>query len=97
MVLELQGNMELVQSSVNGRFYATSKRCFVTSTFTEEVANAFIGNSLEGEIVRSECDPYTFRIPSTGEIVTLCHTYEFKPVEEKAKKGENRASVTMSV
>ena len=59
MVLELQGNMELVQSSVNGRFYATSKRCFITSTFTEEVANAFIGNSIEGEIVRSECDPYT--------------------------------------
>lgn len=90
MVLELQGPLELVQSSVNGKFYATSRRCFLTSTFSEEVAEAFIGSKMEGEIVRVECDPYDFNIPNTGERVRLNYTYDFRPVEVVDKKRENR-------
>ncbi|MES2373849.1 MAG: hypothetical protein V4557_14815 [Bacteroidota bacterium] len=97
MVLELQGTLELVQSSVNGKFYATSKRCFITSTFSEEVAEAFIGNKMEGEICRVACDPYDFKVPNTGEIIRLNYTYDFRPVEVVEKKRENRSqSVIMN-
>jgi hypothetical protein len=97
MVLELQGTLELVQSSANGKFYATSKKCFITSTFSEEVAKAFIGNKMEGEIARVQCDPYDFRVPNTGEIIRLNYTYDFRPVEVVDKKRENRSqSVIMT-
>lgn len=91
MVLELQGSLELVQSSINGKFYATSKRCFITSTFSEEVAEAFIGNKMNGEIIRVECEPYPFKVPATGEVVTLNYSYQYIPVEEGVKMGENRS------
>lgn len=38
IALELQGDFELVQSEQTGRFYATAKRCSVSSTFNEDTA-----------------------------------------------------------
>lgn len=96
VVLEVHGDMELTQSSLNGKFYATAKKCFIPSTFPEDVAQGFIGRKIPGEIIRVECDPYNFKIPSTGEIITLNYSYQYRPVEEGVKKGENKSqSVTI--
>ena len=45
LALELQGEVELIQSTQTGRFYATAKRCSISSTFTEEEAKTLIGTS----------------------------------------------------
>jgi hypothetical protein len=37
VVLELLGDIELIQSMFNGKFYATCKKCTISSTFTEEM------------------------------------------------------------
>ncbi len=77
--LELTGDIELVQSQNTGRFYATVRHCFISSTFDEPTAKQFIGKQLPGNIVRVETDPYDFVIPQTGEEVSLSHSWVYQP------------------
>lgn len=79
--LELQGDVEMVQSMNTGRFYATAKRCFVSSTFTEDQAKELIGKKMPGTVVRIDSEPYDFTIPETGEIIELSHTYSYLPAD----------------
>ena len=84
VVLELQGDVTLVQSQTTGNFYATAMKANITSTFSEEVAATMLGKQLPGQIIKQECEPYDYTIPDTGETITLTHTYEYTP-EEKPK------------
>jgi hypothetical protein len=77
--LELTGDIELVQSQNTGRFYATSKRCFISSTFDLDTAQSFIGKTMPGKIVRSICDPYEYTVPESGETLLLGYTYQYQP------------------
>src|SRR5215217_752326 len=77
--LQLQGDVEMVQSMQTGKFYATSKRCSMPSTFTEDVARGLVGTRMAGSIQRVECDAYDYTVPETGELVSLAHTYEYVP------------------
>lgn len=79
IVLELTGGLELIQSQETGGFYATVRKCIIPSTFSEEVAKMMVGSELEGEIVRVTVDPYEFQNPRTGEIMTLTHSYAYRP------------------
>ena len=79
IALELMGDVELLQSLRSGKFYATSRRTSITSTFTEEVAKSLIGSILPGKIVRVESEEYDFTIPDSGEVIKLAHKYEFQP------------------
>ena len=81
VTLELQGDLELVQSLRTGKFYATAKTCSITSTFTEEVAQKLIGKTLPGSIIRTQTDAYEFMVPESGEVITLAHTYQYVPEE----------------
>ena len=67
VVLEIMGEVELVQSSVTGRFYATSKKASITSTFSPEIAERLVGKELPGRIQQISCEPYSYMIPETGE------------------------------
>ena len=87
IALELQGDFELVQSEQTGRYYATSKRCSISSTFNEDIAKQLIGCKYPGSIIRVQRDSYEYVIPDTGEAITLSHGYEFKP-EETMKDAE---------
>jgi hypothetical protein len=80
---ELMGDIELVQSQNTGRFYATAKRCFISSTFSLETAKGLIGQILPGKIVRIACDPYSYILPESREEITLSHTYRYTPMEER--------------
>jgi hypothetical protein len=79
--LELVGDVELVQSQNTGRFYATARRCFISSAFDEVTANELVGTKFRGSIVRVEADPYDFTIPETGEVVKLAHSWDYVPEE----------------
>ena len=81
--LELVGDAELVQSQNTGRFYATVRRCFVSSTFDEPIAKAMVGTKFRGSIIRVEQDPYDFTIPETGEIIRLSHRWDYTPEEKE--------------
>lgn len=79
VTLELQGNLELVQSLTTGKFYACVRKTSVVSTFSTEVAKMLIGSEIPGHIVRTECDPYEYTIQETGEIVMLSYTWGYSP------------------
>ena len=79
IALEIIGGLEMVQSRNTGKFYATVKRASIPSTFDEAVAASLVGSQLPGFIVRVPCEPYEYTISSTGEQVTLQHTYAYQP------------------
>jgi len=56
--LILEGDLTMIQSKETGSWYATNKRCSITSTFDEARVGKLIGRELAGSIIREECDPY---------------------------------------
>lgn len=86
--LELQGDITLIQSQNNGRFYATAKRCFIFSTFDIQTAKALVGTQMPGSIERVEAEPYDYMIPETGELIKLAHSYSYCPPDGKPIPSE---------
>ena len=78
IALELQGDIEMVQSLETGNFYATARKASITSTFTEEVAKGLIGTKMAGTIKRVESDPYDY-VTADGDVIKLAHRYEYQP------------------
>lgn len=76
-VLEAQGGIEMVQSQVTGKFYATAKKAFIPATFDEATCKALIGTQMQGEIIKEECEPYEYVNRETGEVLTLSHRYVY--------------------
>jgi hypothetical protein len=85
--LIIQGGLEMVKSKQTGRYYATSKKASVTSTFDNETCMELIGTKIPGSVQKVECDPYEITIKETGEMVTLNHRWiylkEGETIEEK--------------
>lgn len=78
--LELIGDIEMIQSKQSGRFYATVKRCVISSSFDEVTARLMVGRNIPGTIVKKECDPYPYTLAGTGEVINLTHKYDYIPV-----------------
>lgn len=90
-VFILQGSMELVKSQDTGKFYATARKCSITSTFDRDTALELIGTKLPGTIEKSPCDPYTYQTES-GEEITLDFQWVFNPspnTMEEAVMGDH--------
>jgi hypothetical protein len=75
--LLLESGLELVKSQKTGRWYATSKRATITSTFDDASAQSLIGAQIPGSVQKVECEPYSYTIKETGETITLSHRWEF--------------------
>lgn len=90
--LTIQGGVELVKSNATGNFYATARKTSITSTFDEETCQALLGSEIPGKIVKKECEPYTFTIKDTGEIIELSHRYEYVPEEVSVPSAREEMS-----
>ena len=86
--LELEGDLEMVQSTNTGRFYATTRRCRISSTFDELTAMKMVGKEISGEIVRVQCEPYDYTNSDTGEVIQLAHRYDYRPEGYKQKEPD---------
>ena len=93
--LTLQGDLTMVQSQETGRYYATSKKTSITSTFNEEEAKALVGKEIPGSVERIACEEYEYTIADTGEVITLSHRWEFVP--EGAPKPLRVVSAAMTM
>lgn len=80
--LELEGELAFVQSQNTGRFYATTRRCFMYAAMDESTAKAMVGTQLPGTIERVSAEPYEYTIPGTGEVRSLSYTYQYRPDDE---------------
>lgn len=85
IALLLQGDLEMVQSQDTGNFYATARKCYVTSTFDERTADNLIGQQMPGKIVRKACDPYDYTIES-GEVLKLDFTWAYVPEGDEPRR-----------
>lgn len=88
-LLELNGGIEFVKSKETERLYATMRKCFISSTFDDEVCISLIGTKLDGNIVKVTCEPYEFVNKITGEIMKLDFRHEYLQ-EEKPKVNTNQ-------
>ena len=75
----------MVRSERTGNFYATTRRCSISSTFDEDTAKLMIGKTMPGSIIKQECEPYEYELEN-GEVIELSHrwTYTTKTSEELA-------------
>ena len=90
IALDITGGVELIQSSTTGRYYATVRKCSIPSTFSKQVAESIIGQRLPGEIVKVICEPYQFTNTRTGEVLTLQHSYAYRPKDSQDLMGHTR-------
>ena len=90
VALELTGGVELVQSQNTGNFYATVRKCSIPSTFDEDIAKMMIGQQIEGDIVRVAAEPYDYVNKQTGEVMTLQHSFAYRPKGATEVIGETR-------
>lgn len=93
--LELMSDVELVQSANTGRFYATVRKCFISSTFDEMTAKMLVGKELPGTITRVQSEPYEYTLEN-GETIQLAHRYDYVP-EEVAEKSNSVVSKLVNV
>lgn len=77
--LDLEGDIEMVQSQNSGRFYATVRRCAISSTFDEATAARMVGKQMTGSIERVPCEPYDYTMPETGEVVKMGYRWDYQP------------------
>ena len=91
-VLILQGGLNMVQSKISGNFYATLKKCSIPSTFDEEIAKSMIGEKVAGSVQKKSCEPYSFVVKDTGEVMQLDYRWAYLPdgatIEEAIFEGE---------
>ena len=80
--LTIQGGVEMVISN-NGKLYMTARKMSIPSTFDEQGCQLILGKELPGEIVKVDCEPYEYTNKSTGEVVTLTHTYKYVAQEKQ--------------
>ena len=89
VILQLQGDLAVVRSSKTGRCYATAKQCWISCTFTDDVAEQLVGQKIPGSIEKVECKPYKYTIPDTGEIIDLSHRWLYAPEGEEPDASIN--------
>ena len=87
-VLEAQGGIEMIQSKVTGKFYATAKKAFIPATFDEITCKALIGTQMQGQIIKEECEPYEYVNKDTAEVITLSHRYVYTPDEPQINRPQ---------
>lgn len=74
--LVLSGGLEMVQSKKTDNFYATTRRCTISSTFDDAQAKSMIGHTMPGSIVKVETEPYEFTLDN-GEVLELSHKWVY--------------------
>ena len=91
--LTIQGGIELIKSKETSKFYATARKASITSTFDKETCQALIGTEMPGNIVKVECQPYSYTIKETGEIIELSHRYEYEPEEQSLENEMSESTI----
>jgi len=90
ITLELTGGVELVQSQTNGR------KCNVPCTFEANIANAMVGQRIEGDIVKVIVEPYEFLNKQTGEVLKLQHSWAYRPKDSQDLVGHTKQELSMA-
>jgi hypothetical protein len=90
ITLELSGGLAMIQSQSTGKFYATTTKCSIPTTFDENVAKSLIGSEMPGDIVKQEVEPYEFVNKTTGETLMLNYSYAYQLNPQATPVGSSK-------
>jgi hypothetical protein len=76
-VLIIEGGLEPVKSKQTGRYYFTSKKASVTTTFDALTCQELVGQRIPGSVQKVECEPFEFILKETGEVISLSHRWVY--------------------
>lgn len=76
-LLIVEGGVQPVLSKRSGRLYFTIRTASVPTTFDLKTCKSLIGTAFNGEVKKIQCDPYSYIINDTKEVIELSHRYEF--------------------
>lgn len=92
IALILQGGLEMIKSKQTDRYYATVRRCNISSTFDEATAKTMVGEKIPGSIQKQTCENYSYVVKESGEILNLDFRWVYLPdgasLEEAIFEGE---------
>ncbi|WP_155975624.1 hypothetical protein [Daejeonella oryzae] len=88
--LEVAGGVEIVQSQITGKMYATIRHCSIPCTFDEATAKQIVGSELPGIIVKQETDPYEYVNKKTGEVMMLNYSYSYQASPQSELIGSSK-------
>ena len=95
--LILQGGIEMVKSKSTERYYATSKKCMIPSTFDEQTCKSVLGEKLTGSIQKKPCEPFEYTVHETGEVIEMNYRWEYlaegESIEECVFEGIPEAAI----
>jgi len=90
VVLEISGSAEMVLSQTTQKWYVTLRKCTIPFTGSLEVAKMLIGQKIDGEIVKVIVPPYEFTNKRTGEVMSLQHSFAFRPKDSQDLVGHTQ-------
>ena len=81
-VLEISGEIDIIQSKVTGRNYLTARKAFIAATFSIEMCKSLIGRQIPGCIKKVKTEKYEFTIPETGKVIELDYRWDYSKDED---------------
>ena len=69
--------------------YATARQVSLPCTFNEDSCKLLVGQELNGQIQKVDCEPYEYIVPSNGEAIIISHKFIYIPEEGNNKKVDN--------
>jgi hypothetical protein len=95
--LILHGGITVVKSKQTGKYYATSQKCSIPSTFDEQTCKSLIGEKIPGTIQKQTCEPFEFTDKESGEVIELAHRWVYLPegasMEEAIFEGTPQTAI----
>ena len=96
-LLEIQSELEVVQSQKTGNFYGTIRRCTIPCTMDLQTAQNYIGKEIPGVIVRVQCDAYEYKVPGTEDVVSLGYRWGYAPEDGPTVSVNQNQSVSQPI
>lgn len=77
LLLTIEGGVTMSKSETTGTWFAQTLKTNILANMDEKSAKALVGQKIPGKIIKRQCTPYTYCIPTTGEEKLLDYTYEY--------------------
>lgn len=77
VVLNLISDVVMEKSTNTGNYFASTYKANIVASFDEDTAKIMVGKQLNGNIIKKECEPYEYKVKSTGKTKILSHTFVY--------------------
>jgi hypothetical protein len=87
LVLTLEGGVEMKKNATTGGYFASAMKTNLLASMDEKACKGLVGQQFPGNIVKQQCTPYAYVVPSTGEEKMLDYKYMYTNEEVEVHVG----------